>query len=70
VLQPKLYGQYSVRFFDQHLAGMTPQELTEGDGLIGQLPQPLSEPTRLAYAKYTKPQRTKRKAPTGPADRR
>jgi pimeloyl-ACP methyl ester carboxylesterase len=70
VVQPKLYGQYSVRFFDQHLAGIVRDELPGEDGLCCQLPKPLSQPTRLAYAFYTKPQRPKRKAASGTPSRR
>ncbi len=59
-VQPRLYAEYSVRFFDHYLARVSPADALDGLGLLSELTQPLAEPRRVSYAKYTKPQRARR----------
>ncbi|MCB9850284.1 MAG: alpha/beta fold hydrolase [Phycisphaerales bacterium] len=60
-VQPNLYRDYSVRFFDEHLAKITRDERLDGAGLLSQLAQPLAEPSRVSYAKYVRPSRALRR---------
>jgi pimeloyl-ACP methyl ester carboxylesterase len=59
--QPKAYAEYSVGFFDQYLAKVRPAGGINGEGLLSHLAQPLSEPVRVSYARYTKPARIGRR---------
>ena len=61
VVQPHLYADYSVRFFNQYLSRSKPGVPLDGEGLLSQLAQPLAEPARVSYTKYTKPRRPGRK---------
>jgi pimeloyl-ACP methyl ester carboxylesterase len=57
MVEPQRYGEYSVRFFDEHLAGLERSQPLDGGGLLSQLAQPIAEPARVAYADYTRPAR-------------
>ena len=60
-VSPNVYGDYSVRFFNQYLSPRSHDEKLDGDGLLSQLAQPLAEPVRVKYSKYTRPRRTPRR---------
>lgn len=61
VMQPAKYREYSVRFFDEHLAQTKRSDPLDGDGMLSQLTQPLAEPRRVMYHHYTRPARTLRR---------
>ncbi len=61
VTQPRLYAEYSVGFFNQYLSGVGTDSRFDERGLLDQITQPLAEPSRVAYTKYTKPGRDRRK---------
>jgi len=60
-VQPQRYREYSVRFFDQHLAGIERSAPLDADGQLSQLAQPLAEPARVSYADYVRPARAVRR---------
>ena len=63
VVQSRLYSQYSVRFFNQFLSHLPTDRHLDDEGMLGQLTQPLAEPSKVTYTKYTKPSREKRRVP-------
>jgi hypothetical protein len=60
-VQPERYREYSVRFFDEHLARTKRSDPLDGTGLLSQLTQPLAEPARVSYSEYTRPARALRR---------
>lgn len=60
-VQPRLHAEYSVRFFNQYLSRREYDEILDGEGLLSQLAQPLAEPRRVSYSKYTRPVRNRRR---------
>ena len=56
-VQPRLYAEYSVRFFNQHLAGCAAEDGLEKVGVLTAFAQPLATPVRVSYQKYIKPER-------------
>lgn len=64
-VQPEQYESYSVRFFDCYLAQRRPSDEIDQTGLLSDLTQPIVDPVRIShreYAKYTVPERSRRKA--------